>query len=324
MGVGRSEDSLRVEGLSVEYGGGGGVRHVGLRLGRGWAVCLLGANGAGKTTLLRAIASGEAPRRGRIAVAGAASDSAAGRAALGFCPQWDALVERLSGAENVGLALQLRGLVMEAGSEERLLERLGLFGSGGVVVRELSGGSRRKVSVALALVGGPRMVVLDEPAAGVDVRGRRRICACLMALRRIHDSTLFLSTHCLDVVEEMAEEVVVLRDGRKSFSGSLGELVGSGREKRLWLLARDGRRREELCGRVCGEAGWAVREEGGDPQLLQYRLEESAEVTAATLTRVQTWMTEGLISWFQLSDSALERSLQTSAQFNSHVDSTTL
>jgi ABC-2 type transport system ATP-binding protein len=155
-----TESALTASGIAVRYGRRAVLEGAGLDLHRGEVVGVVGENGSGKTTLLRVCAGLLAPDAGRVERAGR----------VGYCPQDPALVELLTPDEHLVLFGRAVGLSRDRAVRDgrRLFDDLGLRAPRGATVKELSGGSRQKVNLALALLGDPDILLLDEPYQGFD------------------------------------------------------------------------------------------------------------------------------------------------------------
>ncbi|XP_032250751.1 phospholipid-transporting ATPase ABCA7 [Phoca vitulina] len=194
---------------------------------------LLGHSGAGKTTTLSILSGLFPPTRGSACILGhdVQSSMEAIRPHLGVCPQYNVLFDMLSVDEHIWFYGRLKGLSAAAVRPEqaRLLQDVGLVPKRGAQTRHLSGGMQRKLSVAIAFVGGSRVVILDEPTAGVDPASRRSIWELLLKYRE--GRTLILSTHHLDEAELLGDRVAVVAGGRLCCCGSplfLRRHLGSG------------------------------------------------------------------------------------------------
>nr|KAF6400151.1 ATP binding cassette subfamily A member 7 [Rousettus aegyptiacus] len=193
----------------------------------------LGRNGAGKTTTLSILSGLFPPTRGSAFILGydVQSSMASIRPYLGVCPQYNVLFDLLTVDEHVWFYGRLKGLSVAAvgPEQDRLLRDVGLVPKRHAQTRHLSGGMQRKLSVAIAFVGGSRVVILDEPTAGVDPASRRHIWELLLKYRE--GRTLILSTHHLDEAELLGDRVAVVADGRLCCCGSplfLRRHLGSG------------------------------------------------------------------------------------------------
>ncbi len=225
--------AIEVKGLSVRYGDLVAVDGVDLVAEPGSVLALLGPNGAGKTSTVEAL-EGYRPRSsGTVSVLGL--DPARHHAAL---------------TRRVGVMLQRGGVYPGMGPREALrlfasyyprpldpavlLETVGLAGVAATPWRRLSGGEQQRLSLALALVGRPEVVFLDEPTAGVDIQGRQVIRSVIAGLRD-EGVCVLLTTHQLEEVERLADRVVIVDRGRVVADGTPAELVtaGAGRSIRF-------------------------------------------------------------------------------------------
>ncbi|KAG2491877.1 hypothetical protein HYH03_009829 [Edaphochlamys debaryana] len=204
-------------------GGGGGGAHVAvegtwLRILPGECFCLLGPNGAGKTTTLRCLIGSLRPSSGEALVRGHSLASPAGleaaRAATGLCPQFDCCWPELSGREHLQLAGAVRGLGgAEAAAEaERMLKMVKLESAADRPAAAYSGGMRRRLSVAAALLGSPGVVYLDEPTTGMDPVTRRHVWELLLGCRE--GRVMVLTTHSLEEAQLLGDRVAILVAGR--------------------------------------------------------------------------------------------------------------
>ncbi|CAH8622676.1 unnamed protein product [Heterobilharzia americana] len=188
---------------------------------------LLGANGAGKTTIFRMITGDLEPSSGQILVAGCDLNRNLRKAqqGLGYCPQFDALLPYLTGYETLQLFARLRGIQEKTLNKEvdQLSYDLKLTKSAHGLVNHYSGGERRKLSVAVALVGGTPLVCLDEPTTGVDPISRRCIWNLLMKCRR-QGRTLVLSSHSMEECEALCSRVSIFVNGRLKCLGTCQHL----------------------------------------------------------------------------------------------------
>ena len=167
---------------------------------------LLGPSGSGKSTLIRAIAGVQAHVEGGLSVLGAAPGSAEVRRELGYMTQAPSVYEDLTVTENLRYFAAIRG------SELRdLVERVGLDEQARQLVRNLSGGQRARVSLAAALVGRPRLLLLDEPTVGLDPVLRRELWALFRELAG-DGATLLVSSHVMDEARH-CDQLILLRDG---------------------------------------------------------------------------------------------------------------
>ena len=197
-----------------------------LEVRAGETVGLLGPNGAGKTTTFKAIAGLIRPSGGRVLLFGLPPRRREARARLGFLPENPYFYDFLSGEEVVDLAARLVG-VPRAERPARVaasLDRAGLGDARRRLLRTYSKGMKQRVGIAQALVGGPELVLLDEPMTGLDPIGRREVRDLIGGLADERTGVLF-STHVLQDVELTCDRVVILAEGRIRREGTLEELV---------------------------------------------------------------------------------------------------
>ena len=237
------EPVLRAEGLVKRFAGRRVVDGVGLRCRAGQVLGLLGANGAGKTTTLRLCYGFLQPDAGTIRVAGIdrRTDPEAAARQVGVCTQDDTFDTDFTvrgNLEQVGRYFRPRPPAPQA-RVAALLERFGLDRYADAKPDILSGGYRRRLMLARALVHEPRLLFLDEPTTGLDPQARLEVWELVDTLRR-DGLGIVLTTHYMDEAERLSDELVVLREGRMVATGQsravLGDLVG---EHVLVLETRD-------------------------------------------------------------------------------------
>jgi ABC-2 type transport system ATP-binding protein len=217
---------IEVRGLVKRYGVRAVLDDVNLDVGAGELVAVLGPNGAGKTTTIEIIEGYRRPDDGTVRVLG--SDPAVGgpalRARVGLMLQGGGLDPRSTPRD----VLRLYAALHDGGRDpEALLTELGLVAVAGTRVRRLSGGERQRLALALALVGDPEVLLLDEPTAGMDP-GAKRATRALVAGLRSEGRAILLTTHDLADVERLADRVVILAGGRIVADGSVFELTAGG------------------------------------------------------------------------------------------------
>ena len=214
------------------------LRGVSMEIGPG-ITGLLGPNGAGKTTLLRILATVLAPDAGRLRLLGRdparAEERLAIRRRLGYMPQEPGFHRHFTAFEFVDYVAILKEMTVRRARHDevrRVLELVGLEDGMGRKLRALSGGTRRRVALAQALLGDPELVVLDEPMAGLDPEQRLRFREMVSALAERH--TVVLSTHQTEDVAALCERVVVMTEGVIFFAGTPTELAALARGA-VWL-----------------------------------------------------------------------------------------
>ncbi len=212
---------VTVRGLSKSYGGRKVLDGLNLDVMPGEVVGLIGANGAGKTTTVECIQGLRRPDQGTIRVLGLDPITQADRLRpqIGSQLQDSALPDRLRVSEAVSLFS-----IREPHNGERLLDRFGLLQRRASAFASLSGGERQRLFLVLALLGRPRLVILDELTQGLDPAARREVWGAVAQLRA-DGTTVLLVTHELDEAEALCDRVVAMRAGRVLDSGPPAELI---------------------------------------------------------------------------------------------------
>jgi ABC-type Mn2+/Zn2+ transport system ATPase subunit len=234
---------LELDRVSIELGGKRIVQRVSFWIPKGEFVCLCGPNGAGKSTLLKGILGLVPLAEGRIAMGG--EDVAAGRRAIGYVPQRTGF-DRNFPARAVDLIVaSLRGrwpATIRADERARVRAVLAKLGGERLMDRPLaglSGGETQRVFLARALIAEPKLLILDEPTAGVDARGRGELLELLSQISRSDELAAILVTHDLATVAQTAERIVYLEAGRVLCWGLPDELLGQASLTALAFQARD-------------------------------------------------------------------------------------
>jgi len=227
---GRAAVAVRAEDLVKEYDGTPALRGVSFEAYEGEVLGLLGPNGAGKTTLMNILAGILLPTSGRAEVLGhdVVAESRAVRELIGFCPQETVAYEELSALDNVMFYAGLYDLPRsEAKRKAReLLEFVGLWDVAKRPVREFSGGMKRRLNLAIALVNDPRVLLLDEPTTGLDPRARREVWRYIEGLRA-EGRTILLATHYMEEADRLSDRVAIMDLGRLVALGTPEELKRS-------------------------------------------------------------------------------------------------
>src|SRR5213596_1380330 len=216
--------AVSVHELRRSYNGLQALRGVSFEIAQGEIFGLLGPNGAGKTTTVEILEGYRERDEGSVTVLGE-DPATAGldwRQRIGVVLQSSSFYDSLTVAENLAL---FAGYYMRPRPIDELIELVGLEEKRDTLVRSLSGGQRRRLDLGLALVGDPELVFLDELTTGFDPEARRRAWETIGSLSAL-GKTILLTTHYLDEVEQLADRVAVLREGRVVAAGTVQELVG--------------------------------------------------------------------------------------------------
>jgi ABC-2 type transport system ATP-binding protein len=219
------EAAIQVRGLRKSYQDLDVLKGVDLDVARGSIFALLGSNGAGKTTLVRILATLLKADSGTATVSGldVAAQPAKVRGAISLTGQFAAVDEILTGRENLIMIAELRRVKGPAKVADSLLARFGLADAAGRRVATYSGGMRRRLDIAMSLIGDPRVVFLDEPTTGLDPEGRLEVWQVIQDLAR-GGTTVLLTTQYLDEAEKLADRIAILHGGTIITSGTLAEL----------------------------------------------------------------------------------------------------
>ena len=219
-----SEGIVALRGVIRRFGPLVAVSGVDLTLCSGECVGLVGHNGAGKSTMIKMMLGLLRPSAGTVRVLGedpAASASARDRSRLGYLPENVALYPSMTGAETLAFYARLKGQPMSR--NPALLEKVGIANAAHRRVGTYSKGMRQRLGLAQALLGDPRVLLLDEPTTGLDPALRQHFYEILRELRA-QGAMVLLSTHALAELEGQVDRVVVMNQGRKVADGDLGAL----------------------------------------------------------------------------------------------------
>ncbi|MFC5182285.1 ABC transporter ATP-binding protein [Actinomadura harenae] len=216
--------AIRVRELRQRYGEFEAVAGVSFEVARGELFALLGTNGAGKTTTLEAVEGHRAAQSGEVRVLGRDPyrERRAVRPRLGIMLQEGGFFADLTTAETID---HWRGFVEDPRPRDELLDLAGLREQAGVRARQLSGGQKRRLDLALALTGRPEVLFLDEPTTGMDPEARHATRRTVAELVR-DGLTVLLTTHYLEEAEQLADRLAIMHRGRVVASGTVAEVVG--------------------------------------------------------------------------------------------------
>ncbi|RCK71277.1 ABC transporter ATP-binding protein [Desertihabitans brevis] len=217
--------AISVRGLRKSFKELEVLRGVDLEVARGSIVALLGSNGAGKTTAVRILSTLLTPDAGTVTVHGddVVADPSAVRGSISLTGQFAAVDEVLTGRENLVLVARLRHLPDPGAVADRLLARFSLTDAGGRRAATYSGGMRRRLDIAMSLIGDPPVIFLDEPTTGLDPQARIEAWDAVRELAA-GGTTVLLTTQYLDEAEQLADRIAILHEGRIIADGTLADL----------------------------------------------------------------------------------------------------
>ncbi len=237
--------AVRIRGLLKRYAGTNVVDGVDLDIYTGEVFALLGPNGAGKTTTVEILEGYRQRDGGEVSVLGAdpATGGAAWRARIGIVPQTTQEMPELTVEE---LVRHFALYYASPRDPDRVITSVGLDGRRSTRVRALSGGQRRRLDVALGIIGDPELLFLDEPTTGFDPQARRSFWSLINELSA-EGTTILLTTHYLDEAEQLADRVGVIRDGQLVALDTPKRLGGGdAHEVRVAWTESDGEEREQV------------------------------------------------------------------------------
>ena len=217
--------AIHVHALERSYGELCVLRGVDFDVARGGIFALLGSNGAGKTTVVRILSTLLKADAGTVTVAGfdVATQAANVRESISLTGQFAAVDEVLTGRENLVLMARLRHLKHAGAIADDLLARFQLTGAAERSVSTYSGGMRRRLDIAMSLIGNPPVIFLDEPTTGLDPQARIEVWNSVKELAG-QGTTVLLTTQYLDEAEQLADRIAILHEGRIIADGTLTEL----------------------------------------------------------------------------------------------------
>jgi len=220
-----TEPAIEIAGLTKSYGDNAVLRGVDLSVPPGAVFALLGSNGAGKTTIVRILATLLRSDAGTATVAGfdVATHPARVRESINLAGQFAAVDEVLTGRENLVLVAELRRLRNPGATADDLLTRFGLTDAADRRVAAYSGGMRRRLDIAMSLIGDPPVLFLDEPTTGLDPQSRIEVWRTIRDLAG-QGTTVLLTTQYLDEAEQLADRIAILHEGRIIADGTLADL----------------------------------------------------------------------------------------------------
>ena len=217
--------AIQVRGLQKSYRKLEVLRGVDFEVAPGSIFALLGSNGAGKTTVVKILSTLLKADAGTASVNGfdVAAQAADVRDSISLTGQFAAVDEILSGRENLVLIGRLRHVNDPGMIADGLLDRFSLTDAAARKVSTYSGGMRRRLDIAMSLIGNPPVIFLDEPTTGLDPQGRLEVWQAVKELAE-HGTTVLLTTQYLDEAEQLADRIAILHEGRIMVNGTLAEL----------------------------------------------------------------------------------------------------
>ncbi|NEA35737.1 ATP-binding cassette domain-containing protein [Streptomyces sp. SID13031] len=219
------EPAIRVQNLEKSYKELHVLRGVDFEVAPGSIFALLGSNGAGKTTIVRILSTLLKSDAGTAVVNGfdVAAEPLRVRESISLTGQFAAVDEILTGRENLVLVAKLRHLKAPGQVADELLARFNLTDAGSRRAATYSGGMRRRLDIAMSLIGQPKVIFLDEPTTGLDPEGRLEVWQVVKELAK-QGTTVLLTTQYLDEAEQLADRIAILHEGRIIANGALAEL----------------------------------------------------------------------------------------------------
>jgi ABC-2 type transport system ATP-binding protein len=217
--------AIQVAGLTKSFADERVLTGVDVEVAAGSIFALLGSNGAGKTTAIKIMSTLLGPDGGTVTVNGydVVTQAAAVRGSISLTGQFAAVDEVLTGRENLELVAELRHVPSPGQVADGLLARFGLTDAGGRRVATYSGGMRRRLDIAMSLIGNPPVILLDEPTTGLDPEARLEVWRTVQELAA-GGTTVLLTTQYLDEAEHLADRIAILHGGQIIAEGTLAEL----------------------------------------------------------------------------------------------------
>ncbi|MFC8192604.1 ATP-binding cassette domain-containing protein [Cellulomonas sp. NPDC057328] len=283
--------TIEAHGLVKRYGAVEALRGLDLEVPEGTVLALLGPNGAGKTTAVRILTTLLRPDEGTATVAGAdvLREPEEVRRRIGLSGQSAAVDENLTGAENLEMIGRLYGFRRRRAVDRarELLDGFDLSDAGNRPAKTYSGGMRRRLDLACALVATPRVVVLDEPTTGLDPRSRLQMWDVIAGLVRT-GTTVLLTTQYLEEADRLADDIVVIDHGRAIAHGTADALKAQVGGERVELVVADAADREAARAALAAVAAGDDVHDGGTERSLSVAVQDGARSLRRVLDRLET------------------------------------
>jgi ABC-2 type transport system ATP-binding protein len=269
--------AIETSGLTRRYGNLTAVDHLNLNVSKGSIYGFLGPNGAGKTTTIRMLLGLIRPDEGDVTVLNESllKNRLSVLKRVGALVEMPSLYPHLTGRENLEVTRRLRGV--ERRQISRALAIVNLEKDADRKAREYSLGMRQRLGLAVALLSEPDLLILDEPTNGLDPAGIHEMRALIRRLPAEHDITVFLSSHLLSEVEQVASHIGIVRKGKLLFQGPLAEFQAE-RQEYIELELN----RTDEASHFLAKSGWQVLHNGGD----KLHVQASGRASAAQLNRM--------------------------------------
>ena len=231
-----NKSSVLVRGLRKVYKGVRqspliAVKNTSFGLEYGECFALLGVNGAGKTTTFKIMTGDVIPSDGKVYINGLNisnnQEFSRARKLIGYCPQENAIFEGMTVFEHLWFYARIKGILKHLREPiiQKILEEMDLEEFKNIQVQKLSGGNKRKVSVAMAMIGNPPIVFLDEPSTGMDPRAKRFMWSIVSRISTLHKkSTVILTTHSMEEAEALCTKIGIMVNGKFKCFGSLQDI----------------------------------------------------------------------------------------------------
>lgn len=217
--------AIKTENLIKRYKDKTAVAGLSLTVNEGELIALLGVNGAGKTTTVKMLTCLTKPTEGKAEIMGCdvVNDSANVKRLVGVSPQDTSVAENLTVKENLEFMADIfLSKEKSAAAVEKTIKAFSLEEFSNKKAKLLSGGYKRKLSIAMAIIGEPKVLFLDEPTLGLDVLARRQLWREIEALKK--NMTIVLTTHYMEEAQELADRIVIMNEGKVMAIGTLAEL----------------------------------------------------------------------------------------------------